>query len=203
MAGRPSVIDHPVRQAADGEIETVQDRVVAAIRAGNYVETAAAAAGVNKDTLYTWLRTGARAGTRQLTKGGRLTAYERKCRAFSDAVAAAVAESELTDVARLAQLARGGLRQTTVTVKVDRDGQEVERTTKDETALPHAAVLMWRLERRFGDRWGRAKVEVSGPDGGPILHEVAVTARAELAASLEEINRRLSSPILELEGEEE
>ena len=48
----------------------------------------------------------------------------------------------------------------------------------------------------------RVGMEHSGPDGGPMRHEVAMTARGELATTLAEINRRLSTSVLELEGEE-
>ncbi len=48
----------------------------------------------------------------------------------------------------------------------------------------------------------RVGMEHSGPDGGPMRHEVALTARGELETTLAEINRRLTSNVLELEGEE-
>ena len=60
----------------------VQEAIVTAVLAGSYLETAAAAAGINRDTLYHWLRTGAR------SNGGIQ-------RAFSDAVKKALAESEI------------------------------------------------------------------------------------------------------------
>ena len=34
------------------------NKIITAIRAGNYIETAAAYAGVNKSTLYEWLKRG-------------------------------------------------------------------------------------------------------------------------------------------------
>jgi len=66
----------------------LQAKIVNAIKAGNYMETAAAYAGISKDTLYVWLRDGARA------KSG-------KKRAFSDSIKGALAESEIDDVARI------------------------------------------------------------------------------------------------------
>ena len=36
------------------------NKIITAIRAGNYIETAAAYAGVNKSTLYEWLKRGER-----------------------------------------------------------------------------------------------------------------------------------------------
>lgn len=61
--------------------------VIAHLLAGNYVETAAQAAGVNKTTLYDWLKKGA--------KG------EQPYQEFSNAVVAAQAAAEARDVQRL------------------------------------------------------------------------------------------------------
>ncbi|NLJ75865.1 MAG: hypothetical protein GX325_01220, partial [Peptococcaceae bacterium] len=40
--------------------EALQHKIVTAIRAGNYIETAAAYAGIHKSTLYDWLKRGER-----------------------------------------------------------------------------------------------------------------------------------------------
>lgn len=63
----------------------IHNRIVNAIKAGNYMETAAAAAGINKSTLYKWLRDGERAN-RGIMKE------------FSNAVHMALAQSEMADV---------------------------------------------------------------------------------------------------------
>ena len=62
-----------------------QDKILKYLRLGTYVETAAAAAGISRDTFYDWLKRGA--------KG------EKPYRAFSDAVDKALAEAEARDVA--------------------------------------------------------------------------------------------------------
>lgn len=62
------------------------------VRMGNYVETAAAVAGITKDTLYRWLRKGANA------KSG---IYKQ----FSDAVKRAQAEAEARDVGLIGKAA--------------------------------------------------------------------------------------------------
>jgi len=64
----------------------VHEMVVAAIRAGNYMETAAAFAGVHKATLYTWLKRG--------TNTKKSTVYSR----FHDAIKKALAEAEVRDI---------------------------------------------------------------------------------------------------------
>lgn len=132
MAGRPSKLT-----------PELQERIISAIRAGNYMETAAAYAGISKDTLYRWLKQGARA------KSG---PYKR----FSDAIAQAMAQSEVRDVAVIHKAA--------------------------ETEWTAAA---WRLERKYPERWGRrqkVEAQVSGPGGGP----VEVTATVNLAALTDE-----------------
>jgi hypothetical protein len=81
MSGRPTKLCPEVR-----------DKIVQAIRAGNYIETAAAYAGIAKDTLYAWLRRGA-AGT------------EPEYSEFAAAVEQALASAETRDVALIGQAA--------------------------------------------------------------------------------------------------
>lgn len=105
----------------------VQHRIVQAIQAGNYMETAAAYAGINKTTLYDWLRRGAREKER-LEKNSR--ARMRKAEApyvkFSNAVEKALAEAEMRDVMIIGK-----------------------------AAAEQWQAAAWRLERKFPQRWGR------------------------------------------------
>lgn len=73
MAGRPTKLT-----------PELQRTIVTAITGGNYIETAAAMAGVNKDTLYHWFRLGAKS--------------PGIYRVFSDAVEKALAQAETRDV---------------------------------------------------------------------------------------------------------
>lgn len=185
--GRPTKIDqvlrtrqrvHPVTGHVDTENVTVADTIVEALRAGNYLEAAAAMAGVHRDTVHTWLKTGAQAhadlhaGTRTRRQ---LTKLDKLCMEFSDAVAEAQDQAEGLDVGRLAQLAAGGITQEVVTEKQVLQGEGdqaklvvTERTVRKSTTLPDGDTLRWRLERRFPDRWGRRRVELTGADGGPV-----------------------------------
>jgi transposase len=70
--------------------------VVTLIVNGNYVETAAAACGISKDTLYRWLR---------LAHSSEATPLVRK---LSDAVVAALALSETRDVGSVNDAIKGG-----------------------------------------------------------------------------------------------
>jgi transposase len=71
----------------------IQQKIVDSLRMGNYIETASAYAGINKTTLYDWLKRGAR------EKRG-------KYKQFSNAVEKAMAEAEMRDVALIAQAAK-------------------------------------------------------------------------------------------------
>jgi hypothetical protein len=183
--GHPSDITREVGRDQEGNPITSADRIVQAIRAGNYIEAAAPLGGVDKRTAYHWLKTGAKAYAKD---DAVRTDFERACMSFSHAVAKAQAEAEAEDVAQLARLARGGLPQIVTTVKIV-DGKEVERTTKTEATLPNDRVLTWRLERRFPDRWGRQRVELTGPEGEAIPVEVRAT---KLVEAIEELRRRQS-----------
>jgi transposase-like protein len=82
--GRPTKLSPDVQQA-----------IVRSVERGNYVEVAAALAGVSKETLYAWLRRGAREDTGSF-------------REFSDAVKVAMAKAEADDLARIGAAAESG-----------------------------------------------------------------------------------------------
>lgn len=71
--------------------------MILAVRAGNYMETAAAFAGIPKSTLYDWLRYGVDDRVNNLD-----TAFVH----FSDAVKKALAESEISDLMIITRHAR-------------------------------------------------------------------------------------------------
>lgn len=161
---------------------TVFERIVASIRAGNYFEQAAAEAGIGRETGYGWLRLGATTFARlhrELITDAELTNHERRCLAFSDAVAKAEAAWEVNANNIMENLARGGFVQTTTTTKVDAGGAVLEVTTKRETLAPNAQVLEWRLQRRYPDRYGQ-RVDIAGVPGRPV--ELTMEERARVMA---------------------
>lgn len=161
---RPSGIDRVLRHDRDGNPITVADHIAQAIAAGNYFEQACQSAGVAKSTAYRWLSTGAKAA-QAINKLGpdavTLTRNDRRCLEFWDAVTEAEARWEVSAVTQLEQLGRGGAQKVTITERVDPNGQLIEKTIRTETLPPDARVLMWRLERRFPDRYGH-RVEFVG-----------------------------------------
>lgn len=110
----------------------IRDSVASALRAGNYIETAAAYAGINKTTLYDWLKRGEREKQRIESNPG---AKARKSEAlfvdFSNAVQKAMADAEVRDVATIVR-----------------------------ASAENWQAAAWRLERKYPDRWGRRKLEV-------------------------------------------
>lgn len=119
----------------------IQNKIVTAIRAGNYIETAAAYAGISKNTLYDWLKRGAREKERlERNPRARIKKSEAPYVEFSDAVEKAMAEAEIRDVAIIAKAAEENWQ-----------------------------AAAWRLERKYPERWGRReKIEHVGKDDGPI-----------------------------------
>lgn len=124
----------------------VADTILTLVRAGNYLEVAAAAAGVARDSLFEWLKRGARerrsvqAGKREKPRKS-----EQPFVDFSDSLQKARGTSEAADL-------------------------EVIR----RAAVKNWQAAAWRLERKHPQRWGRReRHEITGKDGGPVKSEVA------------------------------
>lgn len=142
--------------------------IVQAVRAGNYIETAAAYAGVAKSTLYDWMKRGARERQRlERNPKARAKKSEAPYVEFSNAIQKALAESEMFDVATIGRASRDNWQ-----------------------------AAAWRLERKFPERWGRkerieheGKVTVERNDEvsravlqNPRLAELATEFFAELTS---------------------
>ncbi len=167
--GRPSAINRVVRfRERDGVREpvTVFDAIVGSLRIGSYLETAAAQCDVDAQTIRGWLRIGAKVSTRSALESTPvdqldLTDHERRCHEFSASVAQAEADYELAEQSTLHRLGRGGMTRSTSRVKTERrenaDGAveyiETERVVTTETLAPDPRVIMWRLTRRFPERY--------------------------------------------------
>ncbi len=100
MAGRKKakVKKKPVKRKPGRPLKfsaAVQSKIVAFILGGNYLEAAAAAAGVCKATVYDWLKRGAPGNEKKDPKG--------KFREFSDAVEKASGAAEVVAVGQIAQ----------------------------------------------------------------------------------------------------
>lgn len=105
--------------------EKVKNIVVEAVRAGNYMEAAAPLAGLHKDTVYDWLKRGARAQA-LIDQGKAVAEDEMVFVDFSKEMLEAMAQSEIDDV----------------------------RMIKD-ASREHWQAAAWRLERKYHKRWGK------------------------------------------------
>ena len=120
--------------------DDVQQRIVAALAAGNYQDTASAYAGINKQTFYNWMERG-RAERDRINNGEKARKNETRYVDFLDAVESARAGAEVRSVHLISKAANEGTWQ----------------------------AAAWFLERSHPQRWGRLnRTEISGPDGGPI-----------------------------------
>ena len=134
--------------------------IVEAVRAGNYVETAAALADVSKESLYKWLRRGSREIQRvEASHLRRIQNTEVIYVNFVDAVQNAQAAAESEDLGLIGKASKSGAWQASA----------------------------WRLERKFPNKWGhKARVEVTGKEGEPIKHEdVTKPSEAEQIRDIE------------------
>lgn len=122
------------------------------LRRGAYIESAAAACGISKDTLYRWLKNGKRDENQSLEKK------------LTDAVMKAMAEAEMKDLEVIDKAAQGSSDKFLAdeSGKLILDGRG--RPIIEEVGMsPDWKASAWRLERRFPQRWGR-KVDLQIDD---------------------------------------
>lgn len=143
------------RRSAGKLTPEVQQRIINALRAGNYVETASHLAGVGRASVYRWIERG-RAALEREEAGDTLTDDEERYAVFAQEV----------EEARAAAMARN------VTLV----------NTAAQTTWQAAA---WWLERTNPQMWGRhLRAEVSGPEQGPIQVQVQRDALIERIVNL-------------------
>lgn len=165
-------LSKPFRRRDDGSVITVADAIVEHLAAGNYVETAAAAVGVNRSNLFRLLTRGAKALRANAATGKAIPKSEKVYADFAGRVQEATAIAEARAVATIATLAEGGFPMTEVTIEyvVGADGTrtEVKRTETTKRLAPNFRAIAWRLERRNREHWGRyGSLEQVDEDGAP------------------------------------
>jgi hypothetical protein len=179
--GRPPTLDKVVHVRPDGTEITAAQQVLERIRLGLTYEEAADTTPVSRQTIHNWRLAGARARAAIAADPTyQPTATEARYMAFLDDLESAHAQSHLE---RLAVIQRATLPYTvTKTVErreVDKEGNQrvVEITTTSEQRPGSWQPAAWWLERRIPAKYAR-RVELSGPEGGPI----PVEQRAEALA---------------------
>ena len=115
------------------------EKLRSALATGCYVETAAGHAEIDRTTFQAWVKRGAKERDHR-AKGGRPRKREELFYQLSIVIEKAIADAELTSLARINKAGRDGAWQADA----------------------------WRLERRSPDRWGRRRVDVGGVKGAPI-----------------------------------
>lgn len=174
-----------VDTAPDGTPITVADRVVTALETGQYVEVAAATAGVSRVTVLNWLRTGASVRARAARDKRDLTEHEAACVDFADRVNRTLARVEMEELAAI-RAAGMETQQRRVVVRKVTDGDKgrvshVEERTED--VLPDWRALAWRAERRWVQRWGRRDaLEITSGDDEDTSVDIAGLLAAKLQA---------------------
>lgn len=164
--GRPSAMDRVVADY-QGRLVTVEQRILAAVRQGCYLEEAVALAGIHKDTAYGWLKLAAAAKYRAAghpVDETDLTDHERRCIDFSDALERARGEYITETLLTIERIGRGGQVQKRTTTKRDGNGEVLETVTVEQELAPNWAALAWRLEKAFPARYG-VRVDIAGLSG--------------------------------------
>ncbi len=131
----------------------VREKIVCAVRSGNYIHIAAAVAGVHRDRVNEWMKRGSREIERVAKHSRyRVQKTERPYVEFSAAMDKALAEAEAHHLG------------------------VIERAS----AQGQWTASAWILERRHPDRWGRrTQHEVTGQYGGPVQHELTLVEIAK------------------------
>ena len=125
----------------------VQQRIVEALRAGNYQDSSAAYAGIHEATFHNWMSRG-REEERRIADGEKPNPKEEAFREFFAAVEKARSESEVRNV------------------------MYIQRAAQDGTWQAAA----WFLERSFPRKWGRKdRHEHVGDNGDAIKVTVSTT----------------------------
>lgn len=140
--GRPSILTEQI--IAD---------ICNALRAGAYIETAAALAGISKETFYQWLKRG-----KAYHAAPEPNMDDHLCGELSDAVGRAMAEAEMRDLLVIDRAANGEdakyERRSDGTLILDERGRPVLlRESKDG----NWSAAAWRLERKYPKKWAKTE----------------------------------------------
>jgi transposase len=147
--------------------DIVEKKIIDLIRAGNYIETASACVGINKSTLYDWLKRGAREAERlEQNPKAKPNPKEEIYMKFSNAVEIAMAEAEARDVMIIANASKADWK-----------------------------ASAWRLERKYPNKWGRqdhveAKIQSEHTDKKEYFIEHQIDADPQTVELVRQLWRR-------------
>ena len=162
------------------------ETIINAVAVGTHYVDAAILAGIDRVTLYRWLK---RAAAAERKEPREQSHAERAAIELRNGITRAEAEYRRNAEASIDIAATIGRSVTTVKEVAGPNGTTT--TTTSTQVVPDWRARAWRLERRWPDRYGpKSGVEVSGPGGGPVpmaLEDViskvdAIRARHETEA---------------------
>lgn len=190
--GAPSALTRTL-ELPDGTTTTTAERILTLVEGGVPLTHAAGAAGVTATTLKDWLAIGGRVAvdlaSRRRTRVS-LTPHEQACFDFS-ARTAERREGWIANALLGVNEAREGGRVLTKTVtKTTADGA-VETSVTVEELAPNVTAATWMLSHALPAEFGRQRLEVTGPDGGPLTVDLSpADVAADMRAFLEERRRQ-------------
>jgi hypothetical protein len=205
-AGRPPtnlhrVIEELPEQITDAGVIpaqrlTIIDAIVDTMERMGFLHDAAARVGFDTVTVREWRRVGARANADVLAgkvKRSDLTAHQKRCAELATRLAEADAKARMGLLGTAQALAVGGIENTeTVTKAVQVNEGEpriTEITTRTTRTLPHPGTVMWLLQHRWPNDFARNRLEVSGPEGGPVPVDIT-SARDRINTALTDLEQR-------------
>jgi hypothetical protein len=156
------------------------DTICKYVTIGCNMDTACRAAGIDNSTLSKWSR---------IAKEQPASIYSELFRK----VAIAIAEAEARDLSIIERAAMGAEREYKMnpdgTVMLDKRGKPV---IAREEIKPDVRSAMWRLERRFPNKWGpKAQLTLDDDREKPI--DVTPVEPAKLAAELQDLAETLNA----------
>lgn len=140
------------------------EAIVNAVAVGTHYVDAAILAGIDRSTLYRWLK---RATAAEHLNTNEQSLPQRRALELRDGITRAEAEYRRNAEASIDIAATIG--RTVTTVKEVAGPNGTTTTTTSTQVLPDWRARAWRLERRWPERYGpNASVEVTGQGGGAI-----------------------------------
>jgi hypothetical protein len=207
--GRPprdpyDIIAYQVNPTEDG-VDRIPVRVIDAIEqtllSNGFMHDAAARAGLSTETLRKWRRKGVEAAGKLLAgkvRRSELDLHTRHCVELADRMDRAEAEARMALFSRVTALAQGGLQTTRIVERINAStGDVIERRVEVSEMLPDVRALTWLLSRRYPHDFP-TRIEVTGPDGGPVQ---VTPARDRLMSAIEAVRERTNvQPVLDVES---
>lgn len=187
--------------------DRVEETILGLFMEGCPVDTACALAGINPATFYRWMQRGEDA-RETLDATGSLPPEEERFRDFRESVLDARAQAERRMVGIVWQAASGGNLVSEEPV-LDLSGNPVfdengKAMYRRSYSTPDGRLAMQYLQRARPNNWSQqaaninAKVEVSGPGGGPVEVEHTVEQVVNLSERLMAVRQQFEAEEREL-----